>query len=90
MASNGLKAHEVTLLKEILLKHSPALIHRIDTFATVPLTAEELEAFQDVLGDELCTSGLRPDSDPNTRGLAIESLIDRLWHLSQEAQDLRQ
>lgn len=38
------------------------------------------EAIRHILADELVETGLRPDDEPNDRGLLIETTIDWLGH----------
>lgn len=86
MIAKSLQADEASLLSEILGKRSPKLLARVETLGIVSLSPSELDAFRDILTDELCETGLRPDSEPNARGLMIEHLIDKLRRFSSDAQ----
>jgi hypothetical protein len=46
------------------------------------LDSTQRQELMDAVSDEFARSGLRPDEEPNERGLALESLLDRLNVLS--------
>jgi len=71
--------HEL-LLKAVLQKrlagltvNQDELLRRVKTSA---LTPEDVDLLSDALLEEFTETGLRPDSEPNARGLKLEELID--------------
>lgn len=67
------------LLREVIATRRPDLIQLVD--ASIVLSDEDRAALREALADELMESGLREDSEPNTRGHQIEDLIDKLGRL---------
>jgi hypothetical protein len=57
------------------------LLDRLATVGEAPLTPDEREDLRDAVSQELLASGLTGADEPNSRGLALESLIDALGHL---------
>lgn len=65
------------LLSEVLRKRAPELdIKR--TGDQFQLSQKQRQQLCELLGQELCASGLRDNDEPNARGLLIERLIDKL------------
>lgn len=46
------------------------------------LDSIQRQELMDAVSDEFACSGLKPDDEPNERGLALENLLDRLNVLS--------
>lgn len=69
---------QLALLGEVLEKQEPALLEELAYLGVLPLTRATREAMREALASELCETGLDPDDEPNTRGLALEDLIDIL------------
>ena len=44
----------------------------------VTLSSKQRFKIRDLIGDELCRSGLNNNGEPNKRGLALEELIDSI------------
>ncbi|MCL4741611.1 MAG: hypothetical protein KJZ54_05335 [Phycisphaerales bacterium] len=66
------------LLREVLGLRAPHLLALLPTRYEFSLDVKILDEIRSVLGDEMCTSGLDSNDEPNDRGLAIEDLIDLL------------
>ena len=64
-----------TLLKEVLDKRAPDLSRVLVEGSRITLSKDQKRLIQELLGDELCETGLRHD-EPNQRGLELEDLID--------------
>ena len=65
------------LLREVLHRRAPELdIEQTDD--QFQLSQEQRQQVCELLGQELCASGLRDNDEPNARGLLIERLIDKL------------
>ena len=81
MRSRPLSNENMSLLTEVISERRPELLPLLGQLGTVPLTDEQRENLREAIGIEFCETGLREDSEPNERGLALESLIDLLGHL---------
>lgn len=68
------------LLLEVMAKRQPRLMECLSHDGELTLQVQQRLDMQNSLGDELCATGLRPDDEPNERGMAIEELIDILGH----------
>lgn len=77
-SKTSLHPEEARLLREVLWKRQPSLLHRLDSLGVIPLTTEQREELRQVLADELCETGLQPDDEPNERGLRLDDLIGQL------------
>ena len=66
----------VGLLREVLEKRAPELLYVLRAGSTVVIREDQRREIQEVLGDEFAETGLREDHEPNSRGLALENLID--------------
>ncbi len=80
LTSDRLNSEEKTLLKEVVSKLRPALAPVIDSLGSVPLSLEQREELREALVEELINTGLHEDDEPNSRGLLLDRLIDRLGH----------
>lgn len=67
-----------SLLREVLLKRQPELISRISSTDMLVVTKEELDTIRELVGDELCQTGIDLNSEPNERGCRLEELIDAI------------
>lgn len=81
MGFGSLSDQDMSLLREAITRRRPKLLPLLDQLGTVPLTDEQRENLREAIGIEFCETGLREDSEPNERGLALESLIDALGYL---------
>ncbi len=84
---NIFKPDQMRLLKEVISKQDPSLLPVVDKLGSVLLTGEQREALREVLEAELSETGLQEDYEPNSRGLLLEELIDRLWYFSTYGED---
>jgi hypothetical protein len=80
----NLRPDEATLLREIITHRNPDQMGWLDLIGKVPLTADQREELRESLVDEFVATGLGDDFEPNERGLVIDHLIARLWHLSED------
>ena len=64
------------LLREVLEKRLPEFTAVLLNDHEAQVSREVLGRIQDAIGDELCETGIGPDSEPNARGLQLEELID--------------
>lgn len=70
------------LLSEVLQARNPILLQRYEERGLDGLSAEDREAIQSVLADELIESGLREDDEPTERGRRLDDLIGLLSPVS--------
>lgn len=68
------------LIREVISARAPDRIGLIDKLGS-RLDESTRESIRHILADELVETGLRPDDEPNDRGLLIEAAIDWLGHL---------
>ena len=73
-----LKPDSERLLREVLQRRRPDLLEWLSP--AVAISRREIEALILVVADEFSATGLRPDSEPNARGLVLQELIDELNH----------
>lgn len=72
-----LKVDERELLLEVMKKRSPDLVELVFERATENvLTRDERKQLCDLLGAEFAESGLDEDSEPTSRGMRLEALLD--------------
>jgi len=64
------------LLREVLEKRAPELLHILRERSQVVLREDQKREIQELIGDEFAETGLREDHEPNARGLDLEKLID--------------
>lgn len=81
MESSLLTNAENSLLREAIINRNESLIYLLDTLGIKPLTIEQRQDLRGAIADELVFAGLNEDDEPNERGMALESLIDKLSHL---------
>lgn len=68
------------ILNEIVSKYHSEWFGIFQAGTPPRLTLEQRFALQQACGDELCTTGLGEDDEPNDRGYLLEELIDWLGH----------
>jgi hypothetical protein len=66
------------LLRDAISRQSPNLLPLLERLEEGGLSADELNELREAVSDEFLDSGLRPDYEPNERGLQLEDLIDEL------------
>ena len=76
-----LRPEEETLLRRVVSRRLPSLLRRIETLGVEPLNEQEKSLLWDAISDELIETGLRPDDEPNERGIILDDLIDRIGSL---------
>lgn len=79
-----LSEEERKVLEAAVAAHDPEGLPLLQAIGRRALTAEEKLRLQLALGDELLDSGLHPNSEPNGRGLMIESIIDHVGGATTE------
>jgi len=67
------------LVGEVVTASAPDRIGLLDKLGS-GLDDDTRQSLREILADELVATGLRPDDEPNDRGLLIESAIDWLGH----------
>lgn len=75
-----LKPHMGVLLLEVLGKWEPTLVARLEG-GLASLTEEERSRLTGAIAEEFTSTGLRPDYEPNARGLVLEDLIDAVMRV---------
>jgi hypothetical protein len=75
-----LTAEAQDLLREVVAKRAPELTPIIEVHPSVRASREDAELLISVVMEEFSVTGLRPDSEPNPRGLQLEDLRDQLNH----------
>jgi len=76
MKIKPLNTREKDLLKHCITAHAPGLINDIDHLDE--LSIEKVNEIRNVVGSELVSKGFKEDDEPNSYGLELEDLIDRL------------
>ena len=66
------------VLRDVVRRRAPQLANIVDQAHFGPLCYEEKEALIAALTEELLSTGLKEDDEPNGRGLLIEDLMDRV------------
>lgn len=66
------------LLREVARKHGIDSARLQGADGTWRLTDAEAEQLIDAVSTEFAATGLGPDSEPTSRGMRLEELIDRL------------
>jgi hypothetical protein len=79
-----LSDYEMKLLKGVVLKHRIDLLPVTALIGEQPLTTEQLEDFREAIAAEMCETGFTEKDEPNSRGIELETLIDKLWFLSED------
>ncbi|MDQ6879775.1 MAG: hypothetical protein M3082_19170 [Candidatus Dormibacteraeota bacterium] len=75
------------LLREVLAKRAPRLVHLVDE-ASDPSLDDLSMIIDHIVGAELAGTGFGKDWEPNARGLALEDLIDELNRIRWRLQDM--
>jgi hypothetical protein len=74
-----LQADELELLLEVMKKRSPDLVELVfERAAENTLARDEREQLCGLLGSEFAETGLDEDSEPTSRGMRLEALLDLL------------
>jgi hypothetical protein len=76
-----LPADYAQLLRDAVDEHAPELAPLLAKLGVVPLSEDEREALRGALADELASTGMTAQDEPNERGFQIEDIIDRLGPL---------
>jgi hypothetical protein len=71
---------DLELLREAVGRHKPSLMSVVDLVGKVALTDGQRENLRMALADDLCSTGLRPDSEPNEHGLKLDAIIGKLMY----------
>ena len=77
------------LLPEVIERREPGLLAALRSGSQVMIREDQKRAIQELVGDELCETGLRIDDEPNAHGLELEQLIDAFspYNLQVEGSD---
>lgn len=78
MNPGKLTDEDFQLLREAVLKYYPSLIGLVGLVGKEPLSEEQRETLREALAGELCSTGLRPDDEPNERGIKLDNIIGKL------------
>jgi hypothetical protein len=73
-----LKDEDFRLLREVVWRNKPSLASVASLVGGQALTENQREELREILADELCSTGLKPDGEPNERGLRLDSIIGNL------------
>ena len=73
-----LKSNDKELLVEVLKKRIPSILSFPEGLDFAKLTSQQVEDICQALTDEFAETGLMQNSEPNERGLRLETIIDRL------------
>ena len=76
-----LKKESEALLRAVLARQRPELLHLLDSDSEAEVSNEQLDELRQIVTDEFSETGLREDDEPNSRGLLLENLIDELGRL---------
>jgi hypothetical protein len=55
-------------------------VEAVNRLGKVALTEGQREALREVLADELCSTGLKQNGEPNERGLKLDAIIGKLMY----------
>jgi hypothetical protein len=69
---------DLQLLSEVVWKNKPSLMDAARQVGVKILTEEQREELREVLADELCSTGLKAENEPNERGLRLYSIIGKI------------
>lgn len=73
-----LKPEMEELLTEVLEKSRPDLLKLMPPYREIDLNEEQRDEIIDAVADEFTETGLKPDDEPNERGLRLDDLIGAL------------
>ena len=74
---------ELCLLREVVAKRCMMNSRLLSVSSLAELRSREIAGICQAITDEFCSTGLKPDSEPNTRGLKLESLLDKLHKVGE-------
>jgi hypothetical protein len=80
MNDKSLSDLDLRLLKEVIRQSNPILSGMADLVGKVALTEDQREDLREALADELCSTGLKSDGEPNERGLKLDAVIGKLMY----------
>lgn len=66
------------LLLAVVTKHVPELHPVLEEVGIQGLNADQRSALREAITSEFIQTGLKPDDEPNARGLALEELVDKI------------
>jgi hypothetical protein len=78
MGIEKLAQEDFELLKEAVWRNKPSLMNVANLVGKSALTAEQRSALREALADELCSTGLMSDGEPNERGVKLDAIIGKL------------
>jgi hypothetical protein len=81
-----LKFSKSALLQEVAAKHGIDVSSSMGVDGMWHLTPAIREALMDAISEEFAATGLMPDSEPNSRGLQLEELLDIINDLKGSAR----
>lgn len=73
-----LPAEMLALLLEVATKYGIDIYVSSTSDGELHLRQAQRETLVEAISSEFVSTGLRPDSEPNDRGLKLEDLLDRL------------
>ncbi len=79
----ALNAQEMSLLREVVARRAPQMLSLLEVIGRRLLTETEREELREVVLDEFLEVGLRKDYEPNTYGLQLSEMIERLGDVSE-------
>jgi hypothetical protein len=80
MSDKKLSNIDLQFLNEVIRRSNPTLSNVADLVGKVALTEDQREDLREALADELCSTGLKPDGEPNERGLKLDTIIGKLMY----------
>ena len=81
LVTTRLPREDMAVLREAVERQRPALLPLLDTMYHAPLTLEQRSALRAAVSDEFVDTGLVRGTQPNNRGVFLETLIDYLAHV---------
>ncbi len=73
-----MKPKDKELLIEVLKKRLPSVLPLPSDLEFDRVTPQQIDDICQALTDEFCETGLLSNSEPNERGIRLESLLDHL------------
>ena len=69
---------QMDLLREVLKDRQPDMLATVARAALTTLNQKQRQTICEAIAEEIATTGLKDDSEPNQRGLLLEDIIDAL------------